>query len=33
MDGIPVPVIDNGEPAPSELIHTLKCQFKARGKM
>jgi hypothetical protein len=29
----PFPVIDNGDPAPSELIDTLKCQCKAQGKM
>src|SRR6267154_2702185 len=32
-DGIPIPVIANGDPAPPELIDTLKCQCKAQGKM
>ena len=32
-DGIPIPVIDHSDPAPSELIDIIKCQCKAQGKM
>ena len=32
-DGIPIPVIDHSDPAPSEQIDIMKCQCKAQGKM
>ena len=32
-DGIPIPVIDHSDLAPSELTDVIKCQCKAQGKM
>ena len=31
-DGIPIPVIAQGDPAPPELINVIQCQCRAQGK-
>jgi len=31
-DGIPTPVLDQGDPAPPELIDVIRCQCRAQGK-
>ncbi len=31
-NGIPVPVTDQGDPAPPQLIDVIRCQCKAQGK-
>ena len=31
-DGIPIPVIAQGDPAPPELIDVIQCQYRAQGK-
>ena len=32
QNGIPVPVMATGEPAPPELVDVIRCQCRAEGK-